>query len=99
MWPKSNKIARQATVQLEEQISNTSLLKEESDTSSLGGPSPEAKLGLWQALGRFPRITLYSLMLTSTIILWGYDTSVVGGVSSMPEFQYGILSCICSHEN
>lgn len=87
VWPQSSKkIARQATLQLDDNISNVSLIKDESNLSSLG-PPPEAKLGLRAALRRYPRITLYSALLTSTILLWGYDGSVVGGVSSMPEFQ------------
>lgn len=92
MWPKSSKkLARQATLQLEENISKASLIQEQSEKPSLG-PAPDAKLGLWAALRRYPKIALYSSMLTSTILLWGYDSSVVGGVSSMPEFQCDILA-------
>lgn len=100
MWFKSNsRLARQATLQFEDNISKTSLIKDDYDQSTLG-PAPEEKLALGAALRRYPRITLYSALLTTTILLWGYDSSIVGGVSSMPEFQYVLPSChstMCSN--
>jgi hypothetical protein len=45
-------------------------------------------LTLWQAIKKWPRITWHSLALGLNLLLWGYDTGLVGNVSSMPEFQY-----------
>jgi hypothetical protein len=48
-------------------------------------------LSLWQAIRKWPRITLYCLALSMNLLVWGYDTGLVGSVSSMPEFQYAYL--------
>lgn len=40
-----------------------------------------------ESLRRWPRLTLYALSLTSGIMLWGFDMSLVGNLASMPEFQ------------
>ncbi|KAK3705979.1 hypothetical protein LTR37_012973 [Vermiconidia calcicola] len=45
------------------------------------------KLSLLQALKRWPRITMYSISLSLNILLWGYDSAIVGNVSSMPVFM------------
>lgn len=46
-------------------------------------------LSLWQSVRKWPKIVGYSLGLTSAILLWGFDTSIVGNVSAVPSFQYG----------
>ena len=45
------------------------------------------KLSLWQAVKQYPRVVLYSLSLTSAILLYGYDLVIVGTVSALPQFQ------------
>jgi hypothetical protein len=47
----------------------------------------EAKMTLVQAIRRWPRVFLYSLGLTTAIILWGFDFVIVGSVASMPAFM------------
>ena len=47
----------------------------------------EEKLTLRQAIRKWPRITWWSLALAINVLVWGYDTGLVGSVSSMPEFQ------------
>lgn len=49
---------------------------------------PEEQLSLMTAVRRRPRVVGYSLALTSTIILWGYDMVIVGNVSAMPASQW-----------
>lgn len=44
-------------------------------------------LSLFQAVKRWPRITIYSVCIALNILLWGYDTAIVGNVASMPVFQ------------
>ncbi|KAK0279821.1 hypothetical protein LTR91_005573 [Friedmanniomyces endolithicus] len=45
------------------------------------------KLTLWQAVRRWPRAVGMSLCVSLNILLWGYDTAIVGNVASMPVFQ------------
>ncbi|KAK0866605.1 hypothetical protein LTR87_014952 [Friedmanniomyces endolithicus] len=45
------------------------------------------KLTLWQAVRRWPRAVGISLCMSLNILLWGYDTAIVGNVASMPVFQ------------
>lgn len=47
----------------------------------------ESKITLWQLFRKWPRLTLWALGLAITIILYGYDTVIVGNITSMPEFQ------------
>ena len=56
----------------------------------LAGEMPgqeESQMTPWQLFRKWPRLTLWSLCLAITIILYGYDTVIVGNVTSMPEFQ------------
>jgi MFS family permease len=40
-----------------------------------------------QAFRRWPRASLISLALALNILLWGYDTGIVGGMSSLVEYR------------
>lgn len=42
---------------------------------------------LWKSIRKWPRVLAYSLGMTSAILLYGFDTSIVGNVSAIPEFQ------------
>jgi hypothetical protein len=42
---------------------------------------------LWKSIRKWPRVLGYSFGLTSGILLYGFDTSIVGNVSAIPEFQ------------
>lgn len=50
-------------------------------------PKGEERLSLWAAIRKWPRAAGWSIALTSTILLWGYDNALVGSVSAMPVFQ------------
>jgi hypothetical protein len=52
------------------------------------GISAPAKLSLWQAFRKWPKVAGYCLALTTAILLWGYDMAMVGNLASLPEFQY-----------
>ena len=45
------------------------------------------KTTLWQLFRKWPRLSLWAVGLAITIILYGYDTVIVGNITSMPEFQ------------
>lgn len=56
----------------------------------LTAPMPgqgESQMTPWQLFRKWPRLSLWSLGLAITIILYGYDTVIVGNITSMPEFQ------------
>ncbi|KAJ5118299.1 Major facilitator superfamily domain general substrate transporter [Penicillium atrosanguineum] len=42
---------------------------------------------LWQSVKKWPRVIAYCLILSSAILLYGYDLVIVGSVSAMPSFQ------------
>ena len=42
---------------------------------------------LWKSIRKWPKVLGYSLAMTSAILLYGFDTSIVGNVSAIPEFQ------------
>lgn len=48
----------------------------------------EERMGLWSAVRRWPKVALWSLALSSTILLGGFDSVLVSNVASMPVFQY-----------
>ena len=50
--------------------------------------TPEERLSFHAAVKKWPRLSLYCLGLTTTIILVGYDGALVGSVAGMPEFKY-----------
>lgn len=41
-----------------------------------------------QAVRKWPRASMYALLVSFNIILMGFDAAIVGNVSSMPVFQY-----------
>ncbi|KAJ2970030.1 hypothetical protein NQ176_g8377 [Zarea fungicola] len=45
-------------------------------------------LSLWQAIKKWHRVFWYSLAISSTIIMFGYDFVIVGNSSAMPAFQH-----------
>ncbi|KAH8901661.1 MFS general substrate transporter [Thozetella sp. PMI_491] len=47
----------------------------------------EKKISFSQAVRCWPRITIYSVALTSAIILGGFDISIISSVASLPQFQ------------
>jgi hypothetical protein len=50
---------------------------------------PQAQhVPLWQSMKKWPRVVAYCLILSSAILLYGYDLVIVGSVSAMPSFQY-----------
>lgn len=79
-----NRLSRSSTTEME----NLTLGNVESLTSSKPDsiPEPEDSLTLWAAVRRWPKVVGYCLALTTTIILWGYDFSLVGAVGGMPVF-------------
>ncbi len=42
---------------------------------------------LWKSIRKWPKVLGYSLAMTSGILLYGFDTSIVGNVSAIPVFQ------------
>lgn len=47
----------------------------------------DAHLTLKQSLKKWRRVVIYSLCMTSAILMYGYDYVIVGTVSAMPSFQ------------
>lgn len=45
-------------------------------------------LSLWQAIRKWKRVFLFSLGMSSAILMYGYDYVIVGNASAMPAFQY-----------
>lgn len=45
-------------------------------------------LSLWQAIKKWSRVFLFSLGMSSAILMYGYDYVIVGNASAMPAFQY-----------
>ncbi|KAK5171482.1 uncharacterized protein LTR77_004627 [Saxophila tyrrhenica] len=44
-------------------------------------------LTVLQAFRRWPRISIYSFCLALNILLWGFDTGIVGGMTSLSAFR------------
>lgn len=60
----------------------------EDATSSADSPRlPSHNVSLWQSVKTYPKIVACCVGLTAAILLYGYDLSIVGTVSAMPEFQ------------
>lgn len=47
----------------------------------------EGHIPLWQSMKKWPRVIAYNVVLSSAILLHGYDLVIVGTVSAMPAFQ------------
>lgn len=65
----------------------TSAVRTTSRTSSVD-VDEFGHLTLWQAIRKWNRLFWYSLAISTTILMFGYDFVVVGNSSSMPAFQY-----------
>jgi hypothetical protein len=44
-------------------------------------------LDLYHSVLKFPKLTGYILAVCSALMLYGYDTAIVGTISAMPTFQ------------
>lgn len=53
----------------------------------------EKHMTLWQALRLYPKATLWSILLSTAIVMEGYDTLLLGNLYALPAFsrKYGIL--------
>lgn len=51
----------------------------------------ESKMGLWQGIKMYPQAAAWSILLSSTVIMEGYDTSLIGSLFAYPTFaqKYG----------
>ncbi|EGX93814.1 sugar transporter, putative [Cordyceps militaris CM01] len=58
-----------------------------SNTSSVD-VDEHSHLTLFQAIKKWKRVFWYSLAISSTILMFGYDYVIVGNSSSMPAFQH-----------
>ncbi|TKX19059.1 alpha-glucosides permease-like protein [Elsinoe australis] len=61
--------------------------REKSPADDQGRDHVDVKESLWQATKRYPKVVLYGFGLTFGSLLYGYDTAVVGNVSSMLPFM------------
>lgn len=43
--------------------------------------------GLWHRFRRWPRLSLWALALSISILLYGYDNVIVGNITSVSAFQ------------
>lgn len=48
----------------------------------------EENIDLFRAIRKWPKVALWSIALSSTILLGGFDSVLVSNVASMPVFQY-----------
>lgn len=46
----------------------------------------ESKMGLWQGIKTYPQAAAWSILLSSTVIMEGYDTSLIGSLFAYPAF-------------
>jgi hypothetical protein len=44
-------------------------------------------LSLLQAVKKWPRVTLISIAMTLNVLLWGFDTGIVGGMTSLVAYR------------
>ena len=66
--------------------------REESPSSQLPGAcasSDNDKTSLWQALKTYPAAAAWSIILSSSIIMEGYDTSLIASLYAFPQFNQG----------
>lgn len=57
----------------------------------------DAHLTLKQSLKKWRRVAIYSLCMTSAILMYGYDYVIVGTVSAMPSFQCVLSRLLLPH--
>ncbi|KAF4549263.1 Sugar (and other) transporter-like protein 43 [Elsinoe fawcettii] len=66
---------------------DSSVARDKSFNDDQGRDHVDSKESLLQACKRYPKVVLYGFGLTFGILLYGYDTAVVGNVSSMLPFM------------
>lgn len=59
-----------------------------SHTTSTIEVDEHGHLTVWQAIKKWNRVFWYTLSISSTILMFGYDFVIVGNSSAMPAFQY-----------
>ena len=59
----------------------------ESRASQMTDETSDEQNSLWQNVKKYRKVVCITLGLTSAILLFGYDTVIVGTVSGMPTFQ------------
>jgi MFS transporter, SP family, general alpha glucoside:H+ symporter len=61
------------------------------NTASAGSALPETanhdNLPLRAAVRQYSRLVGYTFAIMSSVLLWGYDSAVVGNISALPAFQ------------
>lgn len=60
-------------------------------STRLDPPMDYEQLTLFQALRKWRRISWIAMAVAMNILLWGFDSGIVGNLSSMPTFQYALL--------
>lgn len=77
----------------DEQVASETFLeghveKEISEDSQPEVVRPDEKpLKLWQAARQYPKTLGYCVLLTSAVLLWGYDVAMTGNLNSVDAFQ------------
>jgi hypothetical protein len=46
----------------------------------------EAKMALWKGIKTYPQVAAWSILLSSTVIMEGYDTSLIRSLFAYPAF-------------
>jgi MFS transporter, SP family, general alpha glucoside:H+ symporter len=56
--------------------------------------SEEHRMGLWESLKLYPKATAWSVLLSTAVIMEGYDVVLMGSFYAFPQFQkkYGVLT-------
>lgn len=54
----------------------------------------ERDMTFWQGLRLYPKAILWSALLSATLVMEGYDLSIINGFYALPEFakRYGVLT-------
>ncbi|KAJ3475109.1 hypothetical protein NLG97_g9572 [Lecanicillium saksenae] len=71
-------------------ITNTT---QTSSNASTVDVDENSHLTVFQAVKKWKRVFWYSLAISSSILMFGYDFVIVGNSSSMPAFQYVARLC------
>ena len=61
--------------------------KEWSATQGKEGAEIEHKMGLWEAMKIYPGAITWSVLLSTAIIMEGYDIVLIGNLMGQPSFQ------------
>lgn len=58
------------------------------------GADSEHRMTLWQAIKTYPKAVAWSVLLSSTLIMEGYDLALVGNLYASPMFnqKYGVYN-------